>query len=285
MSPIIVLCGVAAATAVVLSNTLISVSRYEISSGKLPENMGEIKLLHLSDLHKKKFGRNYEKLLRKIPKEKFDCVCFTGDFISRTETEISHKLELMKKLLEIAPVYYVPGNHELDAGKIGEKLFEKLEEIGVFVLRNSVAALEKNNEKIFIYGLESEKKYYVNQDGSYSHLPKINEQYLKNVLPEKQEGFSLLLAHSPFDFEYYSKWGADLVLSGHVHGGAVRIPFTKIGVLSPERKFFPKYSAGLCFLDNSVMEVSRGLGKLRLFNNSEISVVIIKRPQGTVQEK
>ena len=80
----------------------------------------------------------------------------------------------------------------------------------------------------------------------------------------------MLLAHNPLFAEAYSQWGADMTFSGHVHGGAVRI-FGK-GVLSPERKFFPKYTKGVYTVGNMKLLVTSGIGKLRLFNPAEMVV-------------
>lgn len=268
--------GAAAAAVCLLSNIFITVRRFNLRSDSLPQGIDELKILHLSDLHKKKFGKDYEKLLGKIPDERFDMVCFTGDLISRTETDISGKIKLMKKLSEIAPVYYISGNHESDAPKTYEKLCSELEKCGVNVLRNRTVIFTKNGGKISLSGLEAEKAFYKNSDGSYRNLPKMDAYYLEKKLGEKPDGFTILLAHSPFPFESYCEYGADLVLCGHVHGGAVRLPIVK-GLLSPERKFFPKYSAGLYASEKTQMIVSRGLGKLRIFNNSEIAVINVKR--------
>ena len=103
------------------------------------------------------------------------------------------------------------------------------------------------------------------------------EKTFSNV---NNEDFNILLSHSPFDFEVFAKWGADLTLSGHVHGGLIRLPFIG-GLISPERGLFPKYSEGEYSIDDSKMIVSRGLGgssgiNLRIFNNPEICVVTLK---------
>ena len=256
----------------VFSNTLIDVTRYEISADR------DLKILHLSDLHKKKFGRDYKRLFKKIENEKFDMVCFTGDLISRSENELQilRKVDFMKRLTTLAPVYYVGGNHESDVLQKSEKLYAELKKIGVYVINSKTVSFVKNSEETVISGLESESCFYKNPDGSYKNLRKITPDYIKQQLGEKSDKPTILLAHSPFGFESYCKWGAEIILSGHIHGGAVRLPLVK-GLLSPERKFFPKYSGGVFRKDKSVMIVSRGLGKPRLFNNSEIVIVNITK--------
>lgn len=254
----------------ILSNCFIDVTVYPIQADR------DLKILHLSDLHKKKFGRNYKRLFKKILREKYDMICFTGDLISRSERDFSKKLEFMKNLKKIAPVYYIGGNHECDVPEFSQRLYEELEKEGVFVLRNQTRSFVKNGVSTEIAGLEPEGRFFKNKDGSYKKLPPMTVEYLRESLGEKSEGFTVLLAHSPFPFESYCGWGAELILCGHVHGGAIRLPFVK-GILSPERKFFPKYSGGKFQNKNSVMIVSRGLGKLRVFNNPEIVVIDLKK--------
>lgn len=280
--------GIFAAAAAVItaaaaaSNLKLTAENFRVISGRLPEQADGLKILHLSDLHKKKFGKNYHRLLNKIPDEKYDAVCFTGDLISRSERQFSQKIDFMKRLSRFGPTFFIAGNHELDAGKYGEMLMKELQNAGIAVLRNSRSEITKNGVKLDIFGYEGEKRFFVNENGSHLKLPKITLSDLQRSLPAKTDRFTVLLAHSPFGFDAYSQWGADLSLCGHVHGGAVRIPFTNVGVLSPERKFFPKYSSGLYEKNGKAMVVSTGIGKLRLFTCSSITVVTVrsKNPGG-----
>lgn len=256
----------------VVSNCLIDVTRYEINCDR------DLKILHLSDLHKKKFGKHYSRLFEKINGERFDIICFTGDLISRSERVFDEKIKFMKRLTEIAPVYYIGGNHECDVPQSFEGLKKKLCEKGIHILENQTEIFTKDGENTAVSGLSPEQKFYKNEKGGYSGLEKITCDYLNEKLGKKGDEFTVLLAHSPFGFEEYAKWGADLTLCGHVHGGVVRLPFVK-GVLSPERKFFPKFSAGKFKKDNCTMIVSRGLGKLRVLNSSEIVIITLKKEE------
>lgn len=276
MIGIILAAGLAVgAVSLAASNVMISVKRYKIPADR------SLKILHLSDLHKKSFGKNYSRLLKKIPNESFDFVCFTGDLISRSEKIediLAKKIPFMKCLLEICPVYYISGNHEADVPEKYARLKDELEKIGVCVLENNSASFGKDGIITEIAGLSCESKFYKNEKGGYSNLEKISAEYLNEKLLPKSEGFTVLLAHSPFGFEEYESWGAELVLCGHVHGGIVRLPLVG-GVLSPERKFFPEYDGGIYTKNKTSMVVSRGLGKLRLFNCPEISVVELVKKQ------
>lgn len=259
----------------ILSNIFITTTEITVKSEKLPEGFQGFKILHLSDLHLKKFGYNYKRLIDKINAEKFDVVVFTGDLISRTEVDTSGKLFLMKELLKKAPVYFIYGNHEVENPKTTEEMCNQLVKIGVRILDNQTIPIFKNGDTINISGLTIDKQFYKNIDKTYKNLPIPDLRYINYRIGGKSN-FTVLLAHTPFPFNSYAQWGADLTLCGHVHGGVVRLPLVK-GVLSPERRFFPKFSAGLYKKGNSQMIVNRGLGKPRLFNNSEIIIITLDR--------
>lgn len=253
------------------SNYALRVRRYEIK-GK-----NNLKILLISDLHKKKFGKNYERLLKKIPKEKHDFICFVGDLLSRGEYKTEEKIHFLENLKKIAPVFFVSGNHEVECPDNYGKLKDGLTNIGVDNLDNKSIFYKNGEENTVIAGFSSEKRFFRNERNGFSGLYKIDFDYLKEKIgPKDEKNYTVLLSHTPFFFEQYAEWGADLTLCGHVHGGVVRIPFYR-GILSPERKFFPKYDGGVFEKNGKIMVVSRGLGKIRLFNPSEIVVIDIKK--------
>ncbi len=261
----------------IIENTRISVSRYRVTCRSLPKEFRGFRILHLSDLHTKRFGKDYEKLIAKIKPLNPDIIFFTGDLISRSEKKISRKVILMKRLMKIAPVYYSLGNHEVDNKDVAKKLCEELMAIGVHVLINSREILERENQKIQIFGLALESYFYKNPDGSFKNLPQVTRAEITELCGKNDDDlFSILLAHSPLPFDEYEKWGADLVLSGHMHGGIIRIPISSKGVLSPERVFFPDFTEGVFRKFGANMVVSRGLGKFRVFNPSEIVLISLK---------
>lgn len=258
-------------------NTRISVSRYRVTCRSLPKEFRGFRIVHLSDLHTKKFGKNYSRLIDRIAPLHPDIIFFTGDLISRNEKKYAHKVLLMKRLMEIAPVYYSLGNHEVDSRELTEKLAEKLIEEGVHVLVNSKEILTRESAQMEIYGLALESYFFKNPNGDFKQLPPVTKAEITELCGKKTDNmFSVLLAHSPLPFSEYEKWGADIVFSGHMHGGIIRIPFTKRGLLSPERKFFPDFTEGVFRKFGANMVVSRGLGKLRIFNPSEIVLVSLK---------
>ena len=265
-----------------LSNKTLTVCRYEIKSDTLPLAANGLKILQLSDLHKKKFGTNYHQLLQKIKSEgRFDLICLTGDMMSRSEKDISYKRSLFCELTKIAPTFFVMGNHEADNPGVYKKLKEILLDCGVCVLQNSRVSFFKNGAEITLSGLAFSKNYYRNEHGGFSSLPYPTLKGITNALGQKPQNFEIMLSHNPLYAKTYGEYGADLVLCGHIHGGAVRLPFVG-GLLSPERRFFPKYDSGLFTLSKqsgSQMVVSKGLGKLRLFNPPEITVITLNSNQ------
>lgn len=263
-----------------IQNRQLCMTEYEIVFEKLPSVFSGKKILQLSDLHTKKYGDNYDNLINSCKTADPDYIFFTGDLYSRNEVNLDHKLVLMKRLRTIAPVYYVFGNHEADTPEKAEVLASKLEQCGINVLRNKKIRLYSGEEYINVYGADIESKYYKNSKGSYSNLPPLTVEKLDRMLGESDKyHFNILLAHTPFPFINYAKWGADLIFSGHCHGGVIRIP--KIGgLLSPERKFLPEYTKGVYTKDknenSAKMVVSAGLGKFRLQNPSEIILVTLR---------
>ncbi len=251
---------------VCLDNSRIIVKKYKITAG-IPKDK-KLKIVHISDIHKRKYSHNWRILTEKINNLQPDVIFITGDIISRTETDFDYKGVLIKKLCSICPVFCSKGNHELDLNDNNmEKYRKMLKESGAVFLENSMTEFKKDDIKLNIYGADLKKSVYKNQDGSYRNLDNYTAKELEAIFG-RPEGVSVLLAHNPFFFSEYAKWGAEITFSGHVHGGAVNTPLG--GLLSPERKFFPKYTKGIYESNGKKMVLSAGIGKLRLFNPPEI---------------
>ena len=176
-------------------------------------------------------------------------------------------------LTAIAPTYYVTGNHEWAIGDVPE-LKERLAAQGVTVLSNSFTTLERNGDTVVLAGID-DPNGYADQ--------KQPETVAAEVYAAYGDPFWLLLAHRNDRFEeQYSLLGADLVLSGHGHGGIIRLPFTD-GLLSTNRTLFPSYTAGLYDKNGSALFVTRGLGNsgpsFRLWNRPEVAVVTLHRAE------
>lgn len=233
----------------------------------------------LSDLHNKQYGKNNELLLAKIRECEPDFILVAGDMITaKPKKSFLNTVEFLGRLSEICPIYYGNGNHEhrlklypKTYGKMAEELAEAFDGIGIAPLVNESILLEEYG--IRVTGLEMDKRFYIR-----FRIPTMEDTYLNDVLGGcKKEFYSVLLAHNPDYFPNYAAWGADLVLSGHVHGGIVRVPFWGKGVVSPNVRLFPKYDGGIFHRGASTMLVDRGLGEhtipFRLFNPAEVWVI------------
>lgn len=263
------------------------VSHFNISSPLLPDNFDNFKIIHLSDLHNKVFGKNNAPLLRNIADEKPDLIIMTGDMISHSAPNTEQFLTLVKNLRRLCPIYYVNGNHELS--DIAEEEFERiagiLAEYGAVCLDNTSAEFYRGEEYIRLCGLCYTAEYYrgVRQykRGWKAFMLTDMIDYIGIKQPDE---FTLLLAHNPLDFDVHAEWGADLSFGGHIHGGFIRLPIVK-GLVSPERKLFPKYKEGVYKIGDSSLVVSRGLGNIRINNPPEIVSVTLKTDRGDKNEK
>ena len=266
-----------------ISNRQLRVNEYELKVSKLPENFVGKKILLLADLHKKRYGDNFNNLVNSCIAAEPDFIFFAGDLYSRDETDMIPKLALMKRLKHIAPTYYIFGNHETDNMDNAEALALKLTECGVHVLRNNMEQIKIGEDHINIYGTQLPQRFYRNEDFSHHDLPRLTKYELTKLLgePDKSE-CNFLLSHTPLAFRAYADWGADVTFSGHCHGGVIRLPFIG-GILSPERKFFPRYTKGIYELNAeqglAKLAVTAGLGKFRLNNPSEIMICTLERQE------
>lgn len=246
-----------------VENLLILRVRHESFGGKL-------RVVHISDLHRRRFGRDNQRLCALVEGEKPDIIVITGDLVSRKQNDLTTARHTIDKLCSIAPVYAIFGNHEQDLEPDVQKEYvSMMSDSGAVLLRNETVSVEICGKKLNIAGLMENYDTY-KKNGGYRDLEKITADDMEKYLGKRPEGEVLLLAHNPLFGEVYAQWGADYVMSGHIHGGSVRL--FGVAVLSPERKFFPKYSKGIYNIGSTKLLVSAGLGKPRLFDPPEIAV-------------
>lgn len=259
-------------------NNSIVISNYTISSDKIPPNFNGYKIVQLSDLHSKSFGNDQKNLVKKIKNLEPDSIVFTGDLIDSYRYDEETSLILMERLVQIAPVYYVTGNHEWWSGKF-DSLEDKLKIIGVQVMRNKTEEITIGTNKIQIIGIDDPANVEEsNVEESYEETGKTEKNITDLIDIEGEDYFQILLSHRPEMFSLYDKYGFDIVFSGHAHGGQFRIPFVG-GLIAPDQGFFPEYTSGKYTSDNTTMIVNRGLGNsiipIRIFNRPEIVVVTL----------
>ncbi|MBQ8815774.1 MAG: metallophosphoesterase [Lachnospiraceae bacterium] len=253
---------------------------YRLSSDKISK---PVKFVLLTDLHDKTYGPGNARLLQAICEEQPDGILIAGDMLTARTleeggyTEVS--LALISKLTEQYPVYYGLGNHEAKMswsrksfGQQFEQYMKALKDTGAVVLRNQFCELQEM--PVRIYGLDMERMYYKRLEQN-----PMQEDYLLQKLGQAdKEYYNILLAHNPTYFDQYALWKPDLVLSGHVHGGLVKLPLLG-GVISPALKLFPKYDGGKFTKNGATMILSRGLGfhsvGFRMWNPCELVVLEI----------
>lgn len=257
-----------------------AVDTYEIRSEKLVAE--ERTFVFLSDLHNRCFGEDQRELLEAVDRVKPDAVMIGGDLMitgkRKDEVNIKPALFLVKKLAEKYPVYYGSGNHESrmewrkeSFGSIANEYWTELEKAGVKRVSGSNRYLIGSD--ISVAGLEIPEKCYKKRNPVY-----LKEGDIQRQLGEAdKERYQILLAHTPLMFEQYKNWNADLVLSGHIHGGTIRLPFLG-GVMTPQFQFFYKYCGGMFSENGHTLIVSRGLGthSVNIRFNNRAQLVVLK---------
>lgn len=252
---------------------------YVIETNKLPEYTKNLKIVHISDVHSKLFGKNNCKAIQMINEIKPDIVVMTGDIISQYEKNIDGFIEKYRQIYEKYPVFYSIGNHEQ---KLGHEKYtyyiDKLKKLGVHVIVNGNEKYYTNEDYIVINALEFTEDKTIKKFTDEIKQREIKS--MKNKLGHIDNSkYNILLAHDAENFEMYRELGVDLVLSGHVHGGLIRIG--KLCLLSPRKRFFPKYSYGINVSNNTTIIASSGMGPsrlhIRLFNRPEIVEININR--------
>lgn len=270
---ILIAVGIFFVIVMIIDGNRFVIREYTLESEKIDK---EYKLVLLADLHNRTYGENNEKLIKAVEKVKPDMILNAGDMMTtKPKYSLDVALNLMKSLGKKFTVYYGLGNHEYRMklyreyyGDAFEYYTGELETAGIRVLENKTV-----EDGVFsITGLSIDRKYY-------KRFQKIvmEPDYLENTIQKADsKKYRILIAHNPEYFEEYAKWGADLVVSGHVHGGIMRLPLLG-GVISPKIELFPKYDGGMFKEKDATMILSRGLGMhtipIRIFNPAELVVI------------
>lgn len=251
-------------------NTDLEIYKYNVKSEDIPSEFDNFRIVQISDLHNAEFGENNEKLLLMLKQADADIIAITGDMIDSRNTDIDVAISFAQKAVNIAPVYYVNGNHESRVLGEYEKLKQGLIDAGVTILENSSVDITVGDETITLVGINDPTFCMEFVDDTMEQ--NIAHQ-LVNVIPDN-DNYKVLLAHRPEYFDVYAG-NVDLVLSGHAHGGQFRIPFIG-GLVAPGQGFFPEYYEGSHIKENTEMIVSRGIGNsiipFRINNKPEIIV-------------
>ena len=254
-------------------NNDIVTTNINIENSKIPNSFDKFKILQVSDLHNKEFGKKQEKLLKLTKEVNPNIIVVTGDALDSRRTNMKIPIEYLSQVAKTYPTYYVTGNHERRINDYNE--FEKmLIKSRVKVLNNQYENIKIGNEEISLIGMK---------DISFIKSKNKNIEYLNilnNIKKETNNNFTILLSHRPDIIDVYSKSNVDLVFTGHAHGGQIRLPFTD-GLFAPNQGLFPKYTSGKFKKYNTDMIVSRGLGNslfpFRIFNRPELIVTTLNK--------
>lgn len=268
------------------------INKYNISSNKIPLSFDGYKILQISDLHNTMFGNNQLRIMDKIKEYKPDIIVFTGDMIDYrrffNDIKIENKaiitnrkdipfINLLEQLKDY-PVYMVYGNHEAiySDKKSSQLLLKFIEDTGAKFINNEAIKVYKNGYYLNLLGVCDpciiKNRYLKDNEKLLVELDK-----LKNNI--EKEKYNILLSHRPELLEnVYSRYNIDIVLSGHTHGGQVRLPFIN-GLYAPHQGNYPAYDKGLFEFNNTKLIVSAGLGNssfpLRVFNRPELILITL----------
>lgn len=249
-------------------NFTLQVEPVELFFESLPPQFDGLRVAELSDLHGRSFGKNNVRLLRTLQKARPDMICICGDLFDE-KTDLTMLEPLLTGLTDIAPVYYVTGNHEWQVKNLRE-ILQKMRGWGVTVLENEGRVLSRGGAEMVVAGVH---------DPCGPYDMKTPAALVRELRSAQGNDFILMLSHRNDELAMWSQLGVQLVLSGHCHGGVVRLPFAG-GVFGTRRELFPEYDAGVYRQDGTTLFVSRGLGytnvHFRLFNRPHVPIMILR---------
>lgn len=249
-------------------NFTLQVEPVELFFESLPPQFDGLRVAELSDLHGRSFGKNNVRLLRTLQKARPDMICICGDLFDE-KTDLTMLEPLLTGLTDIAPVYYVTGNHEWQVKNLRE-ILQKMRGWGVTVLENEGRVLSRGGAEMVVAGVH---------DPCGPYDMKTPAALVRELRSAQGNDFTLMLSHRNDELAMWSQLGVQLVLSGHCHGGVVRLPFVG-GVFGTRREMFPEYDAGVYRQDGTTLFVSRGLGytnvHFRLFNRPHVPIMILR---------
>ncbi len=253
-------------------NNSLQITKYEIDSEKISNEFNGFKIVQVSDLHNTKSKILNKSLIKEIKNQHPDLIALTGDLVDSSKTDINAAIDFIKEIKDCAPIYYVTGNHEARISEYST-LSRELTNNNVVILDNKVEEIKSGDVKLNILGIN---------DPAIAHDVYVSDEMIVKseikALTYDKTAFSILLSHRPELYNVYVENKIDLVLTGHAHGGQIRVPFVG-GVVAPNQGLFPKYTSGVFKEDETTMIVSRGIGNsilpYRINNRPELVVITL----------
>lgn len=249
-------------TWVIWANTALELNTITLTEENLPDGFNGFRIALVSDLHDAEIGEDNADLIQMLKDAQPDIIAITGDIVDCHRTNVDRSLEFAAQAVQIAPCYYITGNHE---NRLSWSNYHTLEDglkvLGVHVLNDREVLLSQNGDTISLVG---------HAWGETENIGELTDY----------DGYKILLSHQPEDFTNYVAGNYDLVLSGHAHGGQFRLPFIG-GLYCPDQGLFPEYDAGVYSEGNTDMVVSRGIGNstfpLRFNNRPEVILIVLQK--------
>ena len=256
------------------ANQKVRITRYTYADKEIPSVFDGCKIIMISDLHNADFS---EDIIEHIEKEKPDYVVMTGDMVQLPDSSIENTLKISDAVTKMnIPIYAVSGNHDRQCGKY-EEIIASLWAHDVYMLEYDSVRFERGGESIVLMGIQDPKHDIVTDEKIAAIRGNI-----KNQLSRRKDYFTILLSHRADLYPQIKDTGVDLILSGHLHGGIVRVPFVG-GLIDEDGKVSVSsdYEYGVYKeKENATMIVSGGCdknpAKRRFFNPPEILVITLK---------
>lgn len=248
------------------------VRKYIVRTDKLERDQ-RVRIALIADLHSHVYGKNQNHIADLIRRQEPDIIALAGDIVDDAVPVQGAEL-FLKAICDIAPVYYVTGNHEVWSGKVDE-IKELFKRYGVVVLENSIDTVMINGGELIIGGVDDPD--IVRYERGRYDFNWYEAMYNKFFPLKDVSAYKILISHRPELIDMYKTLPVDLVLSGHSHGGQVRIPFLLNGLYAPNQGWFSKYAGGMYIHPELTHIVSRGVSynpKLpRIFNPPEVVII------------
>lgn len=253
-------------------NNNLQISNYSITNNNFPVEFNNYKIVQISDFHNTKSKRLARDLVKEIKNQKPDIIVLTGDLIDANKEHMDISIDFIKEINNTAPIYFVTGNHEASINDYSE-LKNKLEENNVTILDNESQVIKKKSSEINIIGINDPTMKHSHYETDENII-----EFELDSIDYNKDNYTILLSHRPELFEIYVDNDINLVLTGHAHGGQIRIPFIG-GLIAPNQGLFPKYTNGKIEQDDTTMIVSRGIGNsilpFRINNRPELVLITL----------